>query len=1200
MNTADIAEKVKNTLKAVGHLNEETNEQREIREKKEMYDIEQYKINEQRKEDQKKQEELERLERLEKEEQKRLRQTNLETLTVHSYSWNLDDSGFNPFANEENLEVRSWCLNRDSVPHLIRIVDFPAICSIELPLFIGGKYITWNDRLLKCLYDWFKLVLKEDQPINTYFVKMKKLYYCRTNSDGTQRTYPVVIATFKTEKAMHHCENLLGKVNKIEELGLVSLKVWESDISTIRKMLTHQEVGFSQWFEIKGYLVAEDEHRSTLKNEYICSFKEMHAIPAENSKGWTTFPTILSIDTETYSPNHKAMPVKNFAEHVCYMVTGIYQRLGDISTRKQYLILMADTDEIPDCNIILVKNEVELCNKLSELINELDPDIVTGYNLFGYDYPYLDTRLKRRNKDWKPSGRIINQPTVMTEKTWASNAYGNQSINILQMEGRLSIDLLPIIKRDYKFANYTLNFVSNFLLGHGKHDVKAVEMFETYEMYKNSRHDPSSDDYKKAKQRMKIVSEYCLQDSILPIELLEKTNTWIGLIELAIIVGINIIDLFTRGQQVRCVSQLYDLAHRQGYILDQRAQVNLPFSGGFVFSPVPGLYDNVICVDFNSLYPSIIRAYNICYTTLIPIEAYATTPDHECHTITWNETVEDLPIEENDDDEESERSKTKDGYGQLRTFTFKFSKKFEGVMPQLVKKLVEQRTKVRAEQKKEVEDSLTWTIFEKRQLAYKTSANSLYGFLGIKVGKYNLSEAAISVTAKGRELINYCNDVIRDEYQGLIVYGDTDSTLVQLPYVKTGLETLEWGRKIEKDLSSRMIKPLYLEFEKGGKMFVVKKKKYSFWLYNKQGELSYAVNKKNPNGPKEPVMLIRGMVLARRDNCQFQRKCYQKVLTNVMMGVPLDETITYVLDTIINLNARQIPWDELLLNRSLGANYKSDNYFMKIFGDELKRIGKPHSAGDRIDHLIVDISHNDEFDDSKKALLGYKLRIPESYLESLESDNPEKIDYLYYIEKILINCIEQLISIGYKNELESKIKGYQRVDRNKFLQEVCKLSKGRYSPFVNNLYVEKNSIVKAKYSLDTMSPELEVKMQDEFEELVIEDILVKYKTQVSKLKTNLLTRTSKNVLSTRIDMRPIKMMVKIINQKRAVINDILLHSQLIRDNKYLINMVGKANSLLVIEQLNKIGAMIQNNEWLRETSDLTKVYDFQEWLDYFV
>ena len=101
--------------------------------------------------------------------------------------------------------------------------------------------------------------------------------------------------------------------------------------------------------------------------------------------------------------------------------------------------------------------------------------------MFAHSY-YTNVRLKTKMRDWPEMGRLTTGvKTVMTSRTWKSDAYGHNTINILEMSGRLSIDMLPIVRRDYKLDKYDLDAVGKHFLKRGKHDMKAARMFVAYE-----------------------------------------------------------------------------------------------------------------------------------------------------------------------------------------------------------------------------------------------------------------------------------------------------------------------------------------------------------------------------------------------------------------------------------------------------------------------------------------------------------------------------------------------------------------------------------------------------------------------------------------------------------------------------------------------------------------------------------------------
>ena len=272
----------------------------------------------------------------------------------------------------------------------------------------------------------------------------------------------------------------------------------------------------------------------------------------------------------------------------------------------------------------------------------------------------------------------------------------------------------------------------NKFLGKGKHDISASEMFVIYETMRDTSaamdkileqelNNPDialDSEFIQAKTTVQLaleeaktqttrVIEYCIQDSELILELIETLNVWVGLVEMSNIVGVTILQLYTKGQQIRCLSQIYDLAARLGFVLDARDIPGYSFAGGFVYEPITRYIDNIICLDFSSLYPSIIMAYNICYSTLVP--DYEDVPDEDCNIIEFDQEEKIVSnnkrIEfQNDGDEEDdtedflEEIKEKKSNSSTKTvikhYRFRYYKHTKGILPQLVKQLVDERRAV--------------------------------------------------------------------------------------------------------------------------------------------------------------------------------------------------------------------------------------------------------------------------------------------------------------------------------------------------------------------------------------------------------------------------------------------------------------------------------------------------------------------------
>lgn len=836
--------------------------------------------------------------------------SSLMEIVSHTYSTEvLDDFNGEGFCN-----LHLWTLGRNSEPYLLRIRDFPIFCHLELPLIVNNQYTSWTEGSAAQVVEWLTKVLKDHAPYGWRFKHSHKLYYYRGD-----RLYPMILLKFKSLEAMKHCRNLLNKHHRVLDLGVMKFEMHETDITPIRKLFSLRKCRYSQWFRISGIEVPYDSAdristRGTRERpirELVVAWETLTPVPQDESRSWTTQPRILSFDIETYSDNHRAFPNPLVAKHVVFIVTCVYQILGDPSSREKYALVYGECNEIPGVSIISVTNELDLISAFCKLINDKDPEILTGHNILGFDYPFLDVRLKTKMRDWPEIGRLSGVKSVMTSKTWQSDAYGHNTINILEMSGRLSIDMLPIVRRDYKLEKYTLDYIGKHFLNKGKHDMSVKFMFQSYEKMQKAlsairartggppgferlelqklktagaltstipvhrspprirlnspprsglqppptdlssvppklgtsaasptqpvrppsvapcgaregypssivtieaesgriRSEGTSEisDLEEmmstALQDLTLVVRYGVQDSDIAIDLFEKLNVWIGLVELSNIVGVSIMEIFTRGQQIRCKSQIYDKASSQGFVIDRRIMPRLWSSGGFVGDIKPGIHENILCFDFASLYPSIIEAYNICYTTLVPPELTEQIPDEQATLIEFDQSEpnsfkgpnfhaeEEGAIDGYESEVENEESDEDKAKTVKKHYKYKWIKPSvrRGLLPQIVHDLVAERNQIRNVQMPEIKKlikqekdrqslllyELQLVVLDKRQNALKVSANSIFGFLGAQNGLMPLIEGSMCITAMGRQLISAVNTYLIQSYNAVVVYNDS-------------------------------------------------------------------------------------------------------------------------------------------------------------------------------------------------------------------------------------------------------------------------------------------------------------------------------------------------------------------------------------------------------------------------------------------
>lgn len=1026
----------------------------------------------------------------------------------------------------QHVNIRFWCQDPNSNPVLVRVEDFYTFIRIQLPTVVEGKLWDWNEENVGKFKDWLEFVLGKDKPISCVKRNYKELYYVQDES-------PFLVCAFSSLEAQNHCVNLLRKERVIKSLEgkNFQFKCCESDVDPIRKLLTLKKQQYTQWFsfpreKVRSFATDEEARISKPGNsqrplqEYLISHRDMTPVDNEISKEWLVKPRLLGYDFETYSDNHKAFPDSYNPAHPIYNISCIGLDDKDDNTKVRFSLLYGKAPAPDDAIHIETSSEMELLDKFEKVIDDYDPDILTGYNIFGFDNEYYFNRKRVADEDIGNFTRLKKGVVKIDIKKWKSSGFGYNIMYIIDAEGRLNIDMLPIIKRDYKFSMYTLNFVSKEMIGEQKHDVSAQQMFQAYEAnqlfirnmewlkdnYAQYKDNPkkleelfanlptkkkvynvkklkavlegtdtqeeffekllSSDlrfirDY----QKMKSVLEYCLQDSELVIKIFNKTNQWISLNEMSYVVGVTIMQLFTRGQQVRTYSMIFNLAWYRGFVITRREGFPIiEYSGAFVITPIVGLHNNVLCEDFAALYPSIMIAHNVDFTTLVNPQQTAIILEEndpkvlaKYHHIRIflekglknQEMIEnDLAEVENvrkelDDDEEEDSDAEEEDLDQALNlkaldqddepldpkkeyteynFLWLRGEHREGLMPEMMRTLVSERNQVKAdlaEVKKELKIAKDPTrinylcmqeiILDKRQLAIKVSANSGYGFLGAQMtGMLPLIEGAMSVTHLGKRFIRRCIRYLIETYGAIIIYGDTDSVMFIIPGVEGGACDAV-GKRIAAELSALFPPPLKLEFEKAMKMISLKKKKYAAYLIKKDGSYVTEDDMKK-NGSLIPYILVRGIVIARRDNCSLLRDGYTDLLRTILEDKDICQGYEVLVKYVLKLLYQEIdPVKELSVVKTLNAQYKSGSAQMKVFGDKLARIGKPAKPGERLSYLIL----KDDKDGTSEALkLGDKMILSEDY-----DPDQDEIDMVYYLERLLKNPIDQLFQVGYMTEI---------------------------------------------------------------------------------------------------------------------------------------------------------------------------------------
>jgi len=691
-----------------------------------------------------------------------------------------------------------------------------------------------------------------------------------------------------------------------------------------------------------------------------------------------------------------------------------------------------NVNQIENATIYLFRDERNMLLAFTQYIQECDPDAFTGWNITNFDWPYLSNRAKYFESidvnDWKekkkwyygqramgknnlgepplcaPSfharfmnfSRIKYSPAYIREQLLQSKAYGAKVIHDLICEGRFNYDGLDFMKRGQmkQYRSYTLNAISFAVLKETKVD---VDYSQIPRLHKGSDEDRTR------------LSWYCLKDARLPLQILKKLMAIVNGVEQARVTGVPLKWLLSRGQGIKTFSNILRYKMEWELVPSRSPKMNNVFTaGGLVRHPIAGFYKTPIAtLDFSSLYPSIMQAFNVCYST---VESLAWARKHM-----KEEDYSVPPVEGGAD------------------FCFVKEHMRKGVLPDLLDTLLGQRRFVKRLMKAIDEgerEFIYYCVLNGRQLALKVVCNSVYGFL--KAFILIDPRLMAAVTAWGQEMIketaSKCvewykdNSIIdrkacevlgidfdkepedgepdlrpRCKYSARIIYGDTDSVMVD--FGDTSLqEVARLGTEAATRLTKTFVSPNALVFEsvKLTSIFMRKKRYGSLEIEGvKPGENFIQARARADIVPK-------GLESKRRDNAKIGSECQTNILDQILRHENIEEAVRIVKSVIEDINMDRVDMSKYIISKGLSKTQEQyEKSGSKLQHTELKRRIAARAAetgevipetGDRVPFIIkAGIGKKNQ----KNASKAYELSEDPVYAQ----ENAVPINTKYYIEK---------------------------------------------------------------------------------------------------------------------------------------------------------------------------------------------------------
>ncbi|KAJ3332402.1 DNA-directed DNA polymerase delta [Blyttiomyces sp. JEL0837] len=734
--------------------------------------------------------------------------------------------------------------------------------------------------------------------------------------------------------------------------GVKAFTTFESSLQFPLRFMIDTKIVGANWIQLpknKFQLRHHQNKISTSQIEVDIQFRDIVSHEADGGHWSRVAPLrILSFDLECAGrrgvfPDAKEDPVIQIANMVTIQ--------GESKPFIRNIFTLKTCANIAGTQTKCYETEREMLAAWRNFVEQVDPDVVIGYNILNFDLPYLIDRAEAlKLAEFPFLGRIKGIVTKAKDARFSSKALGTRDNKAVNMEGRLQVDLLQVMQRDHKLRSYTLNSVSAHFLGEQKEDVHHSIITDLQNGNDETR------------RRLAI---YCLKDAYLPQRLLDKLMIMINYIEMARVTGVPFNYLLTRGQQIKVISQLYRKAKEENLLIPNMNPegTDEQYEGAIVIEPEKGFYEVPIAtLDFTSLYPSIMMAHNLCYSTYIANPAVITK---------YELAKEDYEITPNND-------------------MFVKPDVRKGLLPTILEDLIGTRKRAKADLKKET-DPFRRAVLDGRQLALKISANSVYGFTGATIGKLPLLAISSSVTAFGRVMIEKTKELVEAkflvkngyEHDAKVIYGDTDSVMVKFG-VKTVEEAMKLGREAATYVTGHFIKPINLDFEKVYYPYLlINKKRYAglYWT--------------NPN--KYDKMDCKGIETVRRDSCRMVSVVIDTCLQKILVERDVKGAEEYVKRVISDLLQNKIDLSQLVISKALGkAEYAGKQAHSELAERMRKRdAGSAPALGDRVSYVIVK--------GTKDAAAYEKAEDP---IYVLENNLP--IDTKYYLENQLSNPLMRI------------------------------------------------------------------------------------------------------------------------------------------------------------------------------------------------
>ncbi|CAO3587088.1 unnamed protein product [Absidia cylindrospora] len=582
---------------------------------------------------------------------------------------------------------------------------------------------------------------------------------------------------------------------------------------------------------------------------------------------------------------------------------------------------------ITGIDITQVPHEEDLLWALVDKVRHYDPDILAGYELHNSSWGYLIERAlvydihltDELSRVYCASQRIVTDP------------WGYRKASVFRIIGRHMLNVWRLMRSEmnvtsYRFENVVYNIL-HYRVPHYSYKTLTTWFEKGPAVLKNR------------------LFQYYLERVQLNLELLDIAEVINNVSESARVFGIDFYSVITRGSQFKVESIMFRIGKPENFVMispsrkqvaEQSAIECLPL----VMEPVSQYYSSPLLVmDFQSLYPSIMIAYNYCYSTCV---GKVGTPGKL--------GVTELNLQDGLLDAVKDHlNVSPNGVAFVKPNIRK------GLLGKMLSELLETRVMVKTSMKDYKDDSGLLRLLNARQMTLKYVSNVTYGYTSASFsGRMPCVEIADSIVQTGRETLERTIKLINEHatWGAKVVYGDTDSVFVSLPG-KSRDEAFDIGNDIAATVTKMNPAPMTLQFEKVyHPCLLIAKKRYVGYKYEHRDE-------------KEPVFDAKGIETVRRDGTAATQKIMEYCIKILFRTQDMSQVKEYLYDQWTKILSNRVSLQDFIIAKEVRmGTYRSLPHGAQVALAQMAKDPRSEPQyGERVPYVVVNQGPNAQLKD---------------------------------------------------------------------------------------------------------------------------------------------------------------------------------------------------------------------------------------------